>query len=310
MSMDDTMYYFIKNLQGDITKIVNQNGDVIIEYSYDHWGKVLSETVNSSYQPATIIKDFNPFRYRGYMYDTDTGLYYLQSRYYDPKTGCFINADSPEYTDTYSGSPLSTNMFAYCENNAINSIDPSGTDAVLLFQTDAVGIFGHAALIYQYKGSWYYFSVAYKEQNSDMIIDFVKLGKSLNAKKIKSINNAIKNNSKVKYKVKYTGTFYVKGNFKKSYSFCKKIYKTPEKYGVITNNCLKVAVRALNKGTCTGKNAQYYQTALIYLLGMTIPNKAYMACNFFKATYKNYYSKPWYIQIFMTDPYYYFFNYI
>ena len=69
----------------------------------------------------------NPFRYRGYVYDPETELYYLQSRYYDPLTGRFLNADSPDYTDTDSGSPLSTNMFAYCENNAVNAQDYNGT---------------------------------------------------------------------------------------------------------------------------------------------------------------------------------------
>ena len=60
------------------------------------------------------------------MYDTGTGLYYLQSRYYDPKTGRFINADDTAYVDTNSGIPLSTNMFAYCENNFINNVDKTG----------------------------------------------------------------------------------------------------------------------------------------------------------------------------------------
>lgn len=66
----------------------------------------------------------NPFSYRGYVYDDETGLYYLQSRYYDPKTGRFLNADV--CFDTESGSPLSTNMFAYCENNSIFSYDTNG----------------------------------------------------------------------------------------------------------------------------------------------------------------------------------------
>ncbi|MEE0006397.1 MAG: RHS repeat-associated core domain-containing protein [Ruminococcus sp.] len=65
-------------------------------------------------------------RYRGYVYDTDTGLYYLQSRYYDPQTGRFINADDTAYVDTNSGTTLSTNMFAYCENNHINNVDYTG----------------------------------------------------------------------------------------------------------------------------------------------------------------------------------------
>ena len=66
----------------------------------------------------------NPLRYRGYIYDRDTGLYYLQSRYYDPAIGRFINADT--YTTTDADGLLSTNMFAYCENNPINRSDPNG----------------------------------------------------------------------------------------------------------------------------------------------------------------------------------------
>ena len=125
MSINDSMYYYIKNLQGDITKIVNHQGKVMVEYTYDAWGNILKEKSNVSPSYATV-KDFNPFRYRGYVYDTDTGLYYLQSRYYDPKTGRFINADDTAYVDTNSGTPLSTNMFAYCENNHINDTDPWG----------------------------------------------------------------------------------------------------------------------------------------------------------------------------------------
>ena len=125
MSLNDTMYYYIKNLQGDITKIVNESGNVLVEYTYDAWGKILNETSSGNGAYANI-KDFNPFRYRGYVYDTDTGLYYLQSRYYDPQTGRFINADDTAYVDTNSGTPLSTNMFAYCENNLANFVDLTG----------------------------------------------------------------------------------------------------------------------------------------------------------------------------------------
>ena len=130
MSLNDTMYYYIKNLQGDITKIVNESGNVLVEYTYDAWGKILNET-SSGNGTYAHVKDFNPFRYRGYVYDTDTGLYYLQSRYYDPQTGRFINADDTAYVDTNSGTPLSTNMFTYCENNPINYDDSTGFAFVL-----------------------------------------------------------------------------------------------------------------------------------------------------------------------------------
>ena len=123
-----TIYYYIKNLQGDIVKIIDQAGTVIANYAYDVSGKILSikdgtnNIVNST--NVTHLANLNPFRYRGYVYDNETGLYYLQSRYYDPITGRFLNADA--LFDTQSGTPLSTNMFAYCENDPINYIDPYG----------------------------------------------------------------------------------------------------------------------------------------------------------------------------------------
>ena len=113
-----TMYYYIKNLQGDIVKIIDQAGTEVAGYVYDAWGTIHSQTGDPN------IRRLNPFRYRGYVYDEETGFYYLQSRYYDPFTGRFLNADV--LFDTQSGTPLSTNMFAYCENNSINSIDRDG----------------------------------------------------------------------------------------------------------------------------------------------------------------------------------------
>ena len=113
-----TIYYYVKNLQGDVVRIINQSGTVCASYVYDAWGNIQSESGEPN------IRRFNPFRYRGYVYDEETGFYYLQSRYYDPLSGRFLNADV--YCDTQSGSPLSTNMFAYCENNYIIYADYSG----------------------------------------------------------------------------------------------------------------------------------------------------------------------------------------
>ena len=109
----------LKNLQGDIVKILDEDGQEKASYVYNAWGNILSQSEDE-------LSSINPLRYRGYVYDEDTTLYYLQSRYYDPTTGRFINADDTAYVDTNSGTPLSTNMFAYCENNYIISIDPSG----------------------------------------------------------------------------------------------------------------------------------------------------------------------------------------
>ncbi len=112
------MYYYIKNLQGDIVKVINQAGVTYANYVYDAFGNILEAYGDP------IISKLSPFRYRGYVYDIETGLYYLQSRYYDPVTGRFLNADV--YCDTQTGTLLSTNMFAYCENNAIKNVDIFG----------------------------------------------------------------------------------------------------------------------------------------------------------------------------------------
>ena len=84
---------YVCNAQGDVLKLI-YNGTVYAEYTYDAWGNVLTATENGSYNYAAL----NPLRYRGYYYDTETGLYYLQSRYYDPIVKRFLNADSYSYT--------------------------------------------------------------------------------------------------------------------------------------------------------------------------------------------------------------------
>ena len=98
--------------------MIDLSGTEVASYVYDAWGNIK----DTNGEPT--IREINPIRYRGYVYDTEISLYYLQSRYYDPLTGRFLNADV--YADTQSGTPLSTNMFAYCENNAINNVDYSG----------------------------------------------------------------------------------------------------------------------------------------------------------------------------------------
>jgi len=117
LSFNGTRYYYLRNGQGDIVGIANTSGAQVVAYSYDTWGKLLSKTANS------ILADLNPFRYRAYCYDEESGLYYLNSRYYDPVTGRFINADSQVEV---GNDLLGMNMFAYCGNDPVNRIDPSG----------------------------------------------------------------------------------------------------------------------------------------------------------------------------------------
>ena len=110
-------YYYVKNLQGDVMRIVNTSGTVVANYTYDAWGKVTNS--------GNIIGLYNPIRYRGYYYDTDTGFYYLQSRYYDPAIKRFINADDASLLGA-NGDFTSLNLYAYCGNNPVARADDGG----------------------------------------------------------------------------------------------------------------------------------------------------------------------------------------
>ena len=125
-----TDYYYIRNLQGDVTGIYNYVGSVVVKYAYDAWGKIISVTGSMT----NTLGKLNPFRYRSYIYDEETGFYYLQSRYYDPEIGRFINADIFVSTGTGLNG---FNMFAYCGNNPVVNIDITGMMHVK--GTDGVG---------------------------------------------------------------------------------------------------------------------------------------------------------------------------
>ena len=119
MVYDGESYYFGKNIFGDVTTIYDCYGNWEAGYEYDLWGNITSGGSSG------IAKE-NPFRYRGYYYDSETGFYYLQSRYYDPEICRFINADNLELLSTLSGTPGQLNLYAYCNNNPVMYSDPSG----------------------------------------------------------------------------------------------------------------------------------------------------------------------------------------
>lgn len=116
-----TAYYYVKNLQGDIIGITDSTGLLVVEYAYDTWGKLLSVSGDA----ADTIGQKNPIRYRGYVYDSETGYYYLNSRYYSPGLCRFISADEVEYLGAVDGI-IGQNLFSYCLNNPVNMIDVTG----------------------------------------------------------------------------------------------------------------------------------------------------------------------------------------
>ena len=114
-----TAYAYVKSLQGDIVAILDENGNTVVSYGYDAWGAPLWCTG----ELAETLGKVQPFRYRGYVFDEETGLYYLRSRYYNPQWGRFVNADA--YAST-GRKIIDCNMFAYCASNPINKKDPTG----------------------------------------------------------------------------------------------------------------------------------------------------------------------------------------
>ena len=120
LNYNGTRYIYATNIQGDVIAILNASGTAVVTYTYDAWGTPLSI---GGTMADTLGQD-NPLRYRGYVWDNETNLYYLQSRYYDPKVGRFINADA--FVSTGQGL-IGNNMFAYCGNNPVYRSDDTGT---------------------------------------------------------------------------------------------------------------------------------------------------------------------------------------
>ena len=114
-------YYYILNLQGDVVQIIDEGGVMQAEYVYSPWGEIISAEGD--------LAEINPLRYRGYYYDSETGFYYLQSRYYDPENHRFINADTKASTGQGF---VGTNAFVYANNNPILLADDGGDTAEII----------------------------------------------------------------------------------------------------------------------------------------------------------------------------------
>ena len=195
---DGTTYYFVTNLQGDVVGLLDRLGNQVVTYNYDAWGNLLG----ISGSMASTLGKHNPLRYRGYVYDSETNLYYLQSRYYDAEIGRFVNGDG--LVSTGQGL-LSNNMFAYCLNNPVNMVDYDGqlpqwviTGAIHLAITASLGAVGWAKF-YEVKSAVYAAANAFLYSKGYTITKalFNKFmwGGSLSSKTINSMKQAFKNSS-------------------------------------------------------------------------------------------------------------------
>ena len=157
------LFVFETNMFGDITGVYDADGNKLISYTYDAWGNCQTTLHTQNLSGSDYYAQKNPFRYRGYYYDTELGLYYLNARYYDPNTGRFISADSIEYLGA-DGSLIGYNLYAYCDNNPVMYTDPSGN---LLIST-AVLI---GAIIGAVVGAGAGFGIAvYKDYQDDGVV--------------------------------------------------------------------------------------------------------------------------------------------
>lgn len=121
MKYQNEMYFYRKNLFGDILGILDSHGTELVKYEYNSWGKLLNLTDYSS----NGLGRKNPFRFKGYYYDEELGMYYLNSRYYDPEVGRFISPDTTDILEVQDDL-YDKNLYAYCDNNSVMRIDSSG----------------------------------------------------------------------------------------------------------------------------------------------------------------------------------------
>lgn len=143
-------YYYNYDLNGNIIGLIDMTGNLVVTYTYDSWGKQIS----CSGPLSTTLGSKNPFRYRSYIYDNETGLYYINSRYYNPDNGRFINCDQ---VSSLSASPTELydkNLYCYCDNNPIMRSDSSGKFWHIIIGALIGGIAEAASQLIESKGDF------------------------------------------------------------------------------------------------------------------------------------------------------------
>ena len=141
---NNNTYFYQKDIQSNIISIIDSNGETKVQYKYDAWGNhaILDNNGNDINDGIGLL---NHFRYRSYYYDDETGLYFLQSRYYDPEVGRFISQDSLDFAD--HNAIIGLNLYAYCNNNPVNLVDPNGNFGISTLIIAMLIGFGVGALV-------------------------------------------------------------------------------------------------------------------------------------------------------------------
>ena len=142
VNYNGSYYTYLYNLNGDVVGLLDMSGDMVVEYKYDAWGYLLSTTGSM----AESLGKLNPFRYRGYIYDEETGLYNLQSRYYNPNMCRFVNADTVSNLGV-NNELIAYNSYAYCENEPLTRSDAEGSWSLPNWAKAAIGIVGTVAAV-------------------------------------------------------------------------------------------------------------------------------------------------------------------
>lgn len=113
-------FFYFEDRQSNIVALLDNTSAVVVKYKYDAWGKCVVDESTTN----TTLANLNPFRYRSYYFDVETGFYFLKTRYYDPEIGRFMTIDDISYLDPDSINGL--NLYAYCFNTPVNCVDPTG----------------------------------------------------------------------------------------------------------------------------------------------------------------------------------------
>ena len=237
---DFETYYYILNLQGDVVQIIDANGVMQAEYVYSPWGEIISTEGD--------LAEINPLRYRGYYYDSETGFYYLRSRYYDPENHRFINADCIAKTEYLS---ISTNVLVYCLNSPVYCIDSSGTDAIWLQERDSAASMGHSGLMVQDTNEeWFFFYWGPASETFSMGL-LTGTSNGCYVEKIETNGRSLSDVDDIQTVLKKAGgkagdraekitdAYYFKGDYTNTYEKVMEMQADSSDYNLITRNCLQ-----------------------------------------------------------------------